>query len=208
MTAADGVDMADDIGENQMDEQKREWLKKEILTIPNLMSFFRLVLIPVFAWVYLTAETAGQCYLAVGILAVSSLTDMFDGLIARKFHMISKLGKVLDPVADKATHIVLMLCLCSRYKGMWVLVGIFVVKEGFMAVMGIINLRKGKMLDGAKWYGKVCTAMLFAAMLILVAFPEISSRAANAILIVCGVLMIATLLLYIPVFRKMKEEKK
>lgn len=80
----------------------RNW-KKEILSIPNILSLFRLLLIPVYTVLFLRAERPVDYWWAAGILAVSTLTDMVDGKIARRFHMVTNLGKILDPVADKAT---------------------------------------------------------------------------------------------------------
>ena len=88
--------------------------KKEILTVPNLLSLFRLALIPVYISAYLRAQTGQDHALAAGILAVSCLTDLLDGIIARRFHMISHVGKVLDPLADKLTQLALFLCLSTR----------------------------------------------------------------------------------------------
>ena len=93
----------------------KDW-KKEIFTIPNLLSLFRLVLIPVYITIYLNAKEAMDYYLAGGILAVSCLTDMIDGKIARHFNMITSFGKFLDPVADKATQFTLILCLALKAK--------------------------------------------------------------------------------------------
>ena len=92
----------------------KDW-KKEILTIPNLLSIFRLVLIPVYVVIYLNATTPAHYYLAGGILAVSCLTDLIVGKIARKFNMISKLAMFLEPVADKATQCTLTVCLAIKY---------------------------------------------------------------------------------------------
>ena len=126
----------------------RNW-KKEILSIPNILSLFRLLLIPVYTVLFLRAERPVDYWWAAGILAVSTLTDMVDGKIARRFHMVTNLGKILDPVADKATQCTLLVCLAVRHPVLWYVLGLFVVKEGFMLVMGIINLRKRKMLNGA-----------------------------------------------------------
>lgn len=177
--------------------------KKELLSIPNLMGYFRLLMIPVFVVLYLRAESAADYYIAAGVLGISSLTDMFDGLVARKFNMITEFGKFLDPLADKLTHGALLLCLCSRYSLVWLLVVLFVLKEGFMVVMGIVKLRHGKKLNGAMWFGKVCTALLFVVMFLLVLLPEIPLAAANSMITVCAVVMAVTLILYIPVFRRM-----
>ena len=85
----------------------RDW-KKEIFSIPNILSLFRLLLIPVYTVLFLRAERPADYWWAAGILAVSTLTDMIDGKIARRFHMVTNLGKILDPVADKATQCTLL----------------------------------------------------------------------------------------------------
>ena len=102
---------------------------KERFSIPNLMGYFRLLLIPVFCYLYLAKEAY---HWAAGVVLLSSLTDLFDGMIARKFNMITNLGKALDPIADKLTHGALALCLAFRYPQMWVLFGLMVLKEGYM----------------------------------------------------------------------------
>ena len=181
----------------------KKYTRKELLSIPNLMGYFRLLMIPVFVYLYLHAETDRGYYSAAAVMGISSITDMFDGLVARKFNMITEFGKFLDPFADKMTHGAILLCLWTRYPYMAVLVVLFVVKEGFMAVMGLVKLREGKKLDGAMWFGKVCTALLFVVMFVLILVPHIPAAAANALIAVCAVVMAATLILYIPVFRKM-----
>ena len=84
-----------------MTEHSEKQNENRILTIPNLLSAFRICLIPCIVWAYLVKERNDW---AVGLLIVSGLTDMCDGFIARKFQMISNLGKILDPVADKLTQ--------------------------------------------------------------------------------------------------------
>ena len=86
---------------------KKNW-KKDIFTIPNMLSVFRLLLIPVYVAIYLNAQTLTDHLVAGSILAVSCLTDMIDGKIARHFNMISTTGKVLDPLADKLTQFTLL----------------------------------------------------------------------------------------------------
>lgn len=148
----------------------KNW-KREILTIPNILSLFRLVLIPVYVVIYQNAQVANDYYLAAGILAVSCLTDLIDGKIARHFNMISTVGKILDPLADKATQFTLIICLATKYPILWYLVGLFVVKESFQLIAGGINLRKGKMLKGALLSGKICTTILFISLIVMVMIP-------------------------------------
>ena len=180
----------------------KDW-KKEIFTIPNLLSLFRLLLIPVYVTIYLNAKSNMDYFLAAGILAVSCLTDMIDGKIARHFNMISTVGKVLDPVADKLTHGAIALCLAFRYEAMRYLFVLMIFKEGFMAVMGLINLRHGRKLDGAKWFGKFCTGALFILLILLVIWPEMPLAWANGLIVIVIVIMALTLCLYIPEFYRM-----
>lgn len=161
----------------------KNW-KKEIFTIPNLLSLFRLLLIPVYVAIYLNASEASHYCIAAAILAVSCLTDLVDGKIARHFNMISTVGKILDPVADKATQFTLILCLAVKHPRLWTLVGLFVLKEGFQLIAGIANLRKRKMLPGALMAGKVCTTVLFISLIVLVLFPGLDE---SIVAIVCGV---------------------
>lgn len=149
----------------------KNW-KKEILTIPNLLSLFRLLLIPVYIVIYLNATDASHYYLSAGILAVSCITDMIDGKVARHFNMISTVGKILDPLADKATQFTLIVCLAMRYAVLRHLIVLFVVKESFQLLAGGFALRKGKMLDGALLPGKICTTVLFISLIALVMIPQ------------------------------------
>lgn len=174
---------------------KINW-KKEILTIPNLLSLFRIGLIPVYMVIYLHATEASHYYLSAAILAVSCLTDLIDGKIARHFNMISTVGKILDPFADKATQFTLILCLALKHPVLWFLVGLFVVKEGFQAIAGAITLKKGKMLDGALFSGKVCTTILFISLILLVMLPTLPEIAISAIAIIDAMFMINAFMQY------------
>ena len=167
----------------------KDW-KKEILTIPNLLSLFRLILIPVYVSLYLNADDPSDYFLAAAILAVSCLTDMIDGKIARHFNMISTVGKILDPLADKLTQFSLILCLVSEYPVLWYLVALFFVKELFQLIAGAINLKKGKMLKGALISGKISTTVLFISLIVMVMFPGLSQKAVFAITIIDGIVLL------------------
>lgn len=117
--------------------------RKEIFSIPNLMGYFRILMIPVFSWMYLTASTREDVYRAAAVVFISSVTDLLDGWVARRFHMVTELGKFVDPLADKLTHGALALCLAFKYPLMWALAALLAVKEGYMAVMGLILLKRG-----------------------------------------------------------------
>ena len=170
--------------------------KKEIFTIPNMLSMFRLVLIPVYISIYLSADEPSDYFLAAAILAVSCLTDMIDGKIARKFNMISTFGKILDPFADKLTQFSLILCLASAYPILWYLVGLFFIKEIFQLVAGAINLKKGKMLKGALLSGKISTTVLFISLIIMVLLPDLSEKLVNIITLVDGIFLLIAFIDY------------
>ena len=174
----------------------KDW-KKEIFTIPNLLSMFRLVLIPVYIAIYLNAENAADYYLAAGILAVSCLTDMIDGKIARHFNLISSFGKILDPLADKATQFTLIICLNVKYSFLWYLVILFVLKESFQLIAGGINLRKGRMLKGALISGKVCTTILFVSLIVLVMLPNLSADIVKVIALIDAIFMLIAFAEYV-----------
>ncbi len=167
----------------------KNW-KKDILSIPNLLSLFRLVLIPVYILIYLNAEQTSDYVVAASILAVSCLTDLIDGKIARHFNMITTLGKFLDPVADKATQFTLTVCLAIRHPVLWNLAGLFVLKEGFQFIAGLITYRKGKMLTGALITGKICTTILFVTLILLVLLPDLDPMVVNIITITDAVFML------------------
>ena len=150
----------------------RDW-KKEILTIPNILSLLRLILIPIYVAIYLNAQTKADYFLAAGILAVSCMTDLIDGKIARHFNMISTLGKILDPLADKLTQFALILCLTMKHPILRYLIALFVVKESFQLIAGGITLKKGRMLKGALLTGKICTTILFVSLIVMVMIPTL-----------------------------------
>ena len=180
--------------------------KKEIFTIPNMLSIFRLALIPLYISIYLNAEDSADYYLASAILAVSCLTDLIDGQIARRFHMISTVGKVLDPFADKITQFTLVVCLAVRHYVLWGIVVLIVVKELFQLIAGIIAFKHGRMLKGAQITGKVCTTVLFVSLILMVMLPELNPAYINWIALIDGIFLLIAFGDYIYVYLR-KDSK-
>ena len=176
--------------------QKSDW-KKEICTIPNLLSLFRLVLIPVYIYIYMNATKAEHYWIASGILAVSCFTDLVDGKIARKFHMVSSVGKVLDPLADKMTQLTLIICLSMHHKVLRVMLVLFLIKEFFQLFAMLIFLKRGKALDGALFIGKVCTTVLFTSLFLMVLLPDMSELTTDVITAICCGFLIVSFVEYI-----------
>ena len=181
----------------------------KIITIPNLLSIFRILLLPVFMYLYLKADTGWEFFRATLVLAVSALTDLFDGKIARKFNMISRLGKVLDPIADKLTHITIAFCLCWQYPQMIYVLILLVIKElsmMFMALYGTFRKNK-KVWDSAQWFGKVSTTIVFVVFIVLVLFPGMPVKVANILMIICFVGLTGSLILYIRMFWRLNSKR-
>lgn len=182
--------------------------KKEYFSVPNLMGYFRILLVPVYLAAYLRAETTRDYYIAAGIMVLSFLTDFFDGKIARRFHMVTEFGKILDPVADKITQGAMALSFSFRYPAVRVLLGVFLIKELFMGVAGAYMMGKGRRMNGAQMHGKICTAVLDVIMFLLLLIPDISGNAVAA-LVAAGVLvMLWSLAAYARMYMGMWKELK
>ncbi len=167
--------------------------KDRIITIPNILSFVRLCLIPLIVWLYIGKKQ----YITTGIvLLLSGLTDIVDGFIARHFHMISDVGKVLDPIADKATQAVMLLCLISRFPLMWLPIILLIIKESFMALSGFMVVRKCDIVLGANWHGKAATVLLTAAMALHLFWYNIPYIVSVISIVVCSAMIITSLVLY------------
>lgn len=135
-----------------------------IWNVPNVLSLFRLLLVPFIAVMYLYGETTW----AVIALVVSGVTDVVDGFVARHFDQITDLGKILDPLADKLTQMTVALCLTWKNIELLPLLVICVCKELAQMVGGLLLLGKGETIRGSKWYGKLATVLFYSVAVILV----------------------------------------
>ena len=161
--------------------------KKKILTIPNILSMVRIALIPVIVWLYVVEKNYDW---AGGLLIFSGVTDVADGFIARKFNMISNLGKMLDPIADKLTQSTVLVCLLVRFPLMALPLVMMVLKETFMSVTGLLVIRRTGVVISADWHGKAATVLLYATMVLHI-FWEDMSESQSALFIGATMVMIA-----------------
>lgn len=182
--------------------------KEELFTIPNILCYIRFLLIPVFAFVYLKGTEPKDFYIAGAILIVASLTDALDGFIARTFNMGSEWGKMIDPIIDKMMQVVVALCLCQRHPLMWAVVALLVVKEGYMGYKGWRNLKSGGAVKPALWFGKVCTAILFASFVALVMFDSMPMWASQVIIILDIIVMLFSFWMYVVTFKRIEVEAR
>lgn len=164
-----------------------------ILTIPNLLTMVRLILIPIFVWLYLGTDSG--VWPAV-VVVLSGLTDLADGWVARQFHMVSNFGKALDPVADKLTQAAVLFCLVLRFPVLWVILGLLLVKESLLSVIVLLATRKSGVIEGARWHGKVTTTLLYATMFLHLVWPEIPFGWSVGLCVVCAAMMLLSMVLY------------
>ncbi len=139
--------------------------------LPNLLTLLRMLLVPVFPYAYFSGHPSAHIY-ALGIFILASLTDMLDGQIARRYHLITKLGIVLDPLADKLMLLMALFCL---YLGgslpLWVLVFVLVY-ETFMISMGLyLYVRQEKFVIPSNRFGKLATAIFFIGVILNILLP-------------------------------------
>lgn len=201
-------------------------LFKGCLTVPNLLSVIRIVLIPVFAVLFLGDNQIA----ALIVLAVSGLTDLFDGKIARRFNQVSALGKILDPVADKLTQITIAVILFILFRNAessvinafgWVFL-VFLIKEAVMVLGGLVMLLMNIRPGAAEMPGKVATAAFYGIMILIIGFgPEVGAfrnfftlpeALTGVLVVVSAILTLVAFASYMPeTYRQFKEhfsEKK
>lgn len=192
-------------------------------TIPNLLSFIRIILIPIFGYCLMKDHLLA----AAIIIAVSGLTDLFDGKIARRFNQVSNLGKILDPVADKLTIITIAIILFVKFRQAddsaihafsWVFL-IFLLKDAVMVIGGAVMIALGIRPGAAEIYGKVATCIFYGVMILVIAFgPSVGALTSvwtmptNLTFALVIIAVIATLVAfasYMPaVYRQFKEKRQ
>ena len=179
--------------------------KQRILTIPNLLSLFRILLIPLLAWLCLARR---DYLLALGVLALSGLTDVADGFIARRFDMISDLGKVLDPVADKLTQAAALLCLAFRFPALRPLLALLVVKELTMGIFGLVVVKRTGAMCYALWHGKMTTALLYGSLAAHLLWPAMPPALSAGLSALCAASMLLSLTLYLVHWSRVLRDAK
>lgn len=194
-------------------------------TVPNWLSFARIVMVPIFAWLFLDNSIENNVIWSVFVLFLSGLSDFLDGKIARRFNQISDLGKVLDPVADKLTQMTIAVLLFIKFSGSteqliktfsWIFL-VFIIKEFLMVLFGGIMIVIGLRPSASEIYGKVATFVFYIVMIVLFAFaPDVGAfnslwTIPNALLVVLvtvsAILTIVALISYLPgTYRQFKEK--
>ena len=167
--------------------------RKQIFTIPNFLSFLRLCMIPLIIWLYCAQK---NYVLTAVVLVLSGLTDTVDGFIARRFNMVTDLGKALDPIADKLTQASVMFCLLTRFQMMLVPLLLLIFKEVCNGIMSLFVIKKTGKVCGADWHGKVCTWLLYAMMFLHIVWFDIPREWSTVLISICVIMMTVSFALY------------
>ena len=195
-------------------QKKQAWRSrltlKQIFTIPNILSFFRLALVPVIVWLYCFEKSLEWTIL---VILISGLTDIVDGFIARKFNMITDFGKFIDPVADKVTQGIVLICLLTQFPLMWLPLGILIVKETISFILRFVLFNRAEELTGAEWHGKLATVALYLIMCLHIVWPIFGSAIPTIVSLVCilvtsGIMLLSFALYTISILASLKATKK
>lgn len=173
-----------------------------IFTLPNILSFFRLALIPPIVILY-ELDYFGWAF---GLLLLSGATDVIDGWIARTFHLISDFGKAIDPIADKLTQIAVLLCLMPmKY---WWVVAVLIIKEVSIGILTLIAMKRTHSVYSAGWYGKLCTATIYLSMFVLILWRTAPTWFVLADCILIVALILLSFINYFIYFNRILKETR
>ncbi len=207
--------------------------RKYIFLIPNILCYFRILLVVCFMVFYLIPitmfrNTLAHIYIAAGIMMIAAYSDFIDGYIARTFDMKSDLGIILDPLADKILQLAIAVIIVINYYStpiVLVMFGVFLAKEITLFFEDLLLAsRRNTSYGGAKWYGKlssfvfyVVTIFILLGVPILKAHdPEGSASYVSLVINICcsvatACLVLAWILyfvLFVKIMRKPPVEKK
>ena len=167
-------------------------MKTKLKYIPNILSAIRLLLVPVFVYLFF-AYYEKRLYLPLLVFAFAGATDIIDGYLARRNSWVTNLGKFLDPLADKLLQCSLLVCFVVKKIVPWWLAGMFILKELFMICGALIVLKKIKVTVKSHWYGKFTTGAFYAIAFLVFMFQifEIDINGTAALLLFVSALVLA-----------------
>ncbi len=170
------------------------------MNLPNTLTLFRLLLIPVFVSLFFSRLSNNLIY-SILVFFTAGITDILDGYIARKYNLTTKLGIVLDPLADKLMIVTVLTCLViKKYISLWILVVIF-IKELFMILAGIRLYNKNTIIPSNK-LGKLTTILFYLAIFILI----FDTRLGNLLIYVAVISALIAFINYLILYLKEKNK--
>lgn len=168
--------------------------------VPNILSSIRIFLVPVFVLTYFGQESAVKIQ-AASVYALATVTDFLDGFLARRYQLITNLGKVLDPLGDKLMTLAVLTCIAVDGLIPAVVVVLVLIKELIMLIGGLLLRRKMKgAMPSSNIYGKTSTVVFFVICVTLMVFKGIPHSMALFLIAIALVLMLVALVSYIRTF--------
>lgn len=175
-----------------MENNKKSTSK--IITIPNILSVVRIILIPIFMRLYIIEKNYEKASL---VLILSGLTDALDGFIARNFNQISDFGKVLDPIADKLTQVLVLFSLVFTFDKMVYPLVLEIIKDLTIGILGLVLINKTRQVPQALWHGKLATILIYILMVSHVFWIDIPGLLSNILIVSASLAIVLSMVLYI-----------
>ena len=170
------------------------------MNVPNILTLFRLFLIPVFILIFFSGLPNYLLY-SIIIFLLAGITDVLDGYIARKYNLVTKWGIVLDPLADKLMLITVLTCLVTaNFIPLWILI-VVVIKELLMIIAGGILYNKNTLIP-SNLYGKVATCLFYLSIFII----SFNVKAGDYLLYIAVVSTIIAFINYLSLYIKGKSK--
>lgn len=180
--------------------------QKEFFSIPNILSYLRILMLPIFVWVFFHHTPGKPNWNALLVILLSGLTDCADGVIARKCNMITEWGKIIDPFADKLTQLTVACCLAIKFPHMFILFAVMFCKELVTFITTLVKLKDGLRIDSAMWFGKLATLVFYVLMVVVLGFGELLPPPVTQVcVLVTAALMLFAFVRYMIVLLKLKK---
>ena len=177
------------------------------MNLPNALSLFRLLLVPVYLKVFFSGVPNAGLY-AAAIFVLAGVTDIVDGYIARKYNLITLLGRILDPLADKMMVTTALCSLSIAGKLPWAITALYIAKEALMLIGSAVLYKRLKDMPASNKWGKSATVLLYIAIIgtILLPLPEVVKKVLFGL---CYIAVFGALYVYVTQgVRLLKENKK
>ena len=180
--------------------------KKSSLNIPNILSIFRLCMIPVFVLAYFWAGETGPRYYALIIYIIAQGTDALDGYLARKLNQITRLGRVLDPLADKLMSFTVLMCLVIDHPVLWWAAAVMFLKECLMGIGALVQYKRITDVPPSNILGKLSTIYFYCLFITAMLYHDMPPVALNIVVGIGIALMLAAFAIYIATFVKLSRK--
>ncbi|MEE1017277.1 MAG: CDP-alcohol phosphatidyltransferase family protein [Ruminococcus sp.] len=197
-----------------MQNEKWSFKPSDLVTIPNILSYLRLILVVPFVYYFIRGlyDDPRHYITAAVCIVISGLTDCFDGLLARKLNQVTSLGKILDPLADKITLIAVAVCMVIYIPALLPLMLVLFIKDFTMLICGLVLLVKKIPLPASRWYGKVATVVFYISVTVIIFLKAVYQYENPTLILVLfcitAAVMIFALLNYSKMFLDILKENK